>query len=922
MFGKRLAVGLAFVLACAASVAHAADGTWTLNNNGNWSATGNWQDGIVADGADFTAFLSNVINGDRTITLDSARTIGNITAQDTSHNYTISGANTLTFDVTSGTPTVSVVAGRTLTFNNTTLAGNDGLLLSGGRFSLRTAVISHTGGTTVDAEAVLTANNLGTRNWRLDNGVLSDYYRSTTVFSSGLGTGDNQIQVYGESGFGGGNGNSNWRIGAQNSVLKWGTVGEDATGFFNPTALKFLSALDNMGTSIYGQVTLQNGIDLNSGSRTIDVRQATGPNAIHSSFAKIDAGIKDTGTGGSLTKIGGGNLLIAGTSDYNGSININAGAVRFDSIASMSSTGSVQVNDGGILGVRVAGAGNWSGGASGVGTLGGLIAGVGGAGTSTVSYTGNVGLLLDVAANTSSAATITNAGATSLALYKMGGSSLTLNGTNTYTGGTFLQQGTIIADSANALGTAGDITFRGGTLQYTANSAATNHGSRIKNSASALLLNTNSQNVSLSGIAAGNTGGLTKSGAGTLTLSGTNSYTGTTTLSGGTLNVVGSSALGTGALAFATTGTTLQFQNDSNLTFATALTTSVRGTTRTIVVDRLTEGAAVNVNSTGARPNFDNNSVLNFQAGSNIISGTPTFTFANGTNSSDSNNATIGGGANVGPITFNPTGVNVVINNGITSSARTRGYIFQGDSHGNQLNGVFANGSGTEVVKRGTGTWTFTGANVYTLGTTVEAGTLLVNNTTGSGTGSGTVAVDAAGTLGGNGTISGATTINGFHAPGNSPGIQTFGGGLTYGSTSTLTWELIDNTVADRGINYDGVNVTGGSFQLVTGAEIDLTFSGSVDFFDSFWGTDQEWLVVDLLSTATAADNNLFAIGSITGGLNYNPSLGTFGIERKVGTTSENAVYLTWVPVPEPGALALVACGGAIGLALLRRRRR
>jgi hypothetical protein len=137
----------------AISYTHAADGTWTQNGDGNWSDITKWDSGIVADGTDSTAFLSDVISANRTITLDSARTIGNIFAQDTTHDYIISGANTLTFDVTAGSPTVSVVAGRTLTFKNTTLAGSDGLAFTGaGVIDVYQATFGYTGGTIVDGD--------------------------------------------------------------------------------------------------------------------------------------------------------------------------------------------------------------------------------------------------------------------------------------------------------------------------------------------------------------------------------------------------------------------------------------------------------------------------------------------------------------------------------------------------------------------------------------------------------------------------------------------------------------------------------------------------------------------------------------------------------------------------------------------------
>ncbi|EBH0963509.1 hypothetical protein FKA23_23850, partial [Salmonella enterica subsp. enterica] len=101
---------------------------------------------------------------------------------------------------------------------------------------------------------------------------------------------------------------------------------------------------------------------------------------------------------------------------------------------------------------------------------------------------------------------------------KSGDKTLTLSGSNTYRGGTTISGGTLVASNVNALGS-GDVTDNA-TLEM-------NTGGDFAN------------NI-------GGTGSVVKSGDKTLTLSGTNSYTGGTTISGGTLVATNVEALGSG----------------------------------------------------------------------------------------------------------------------------------------------------------------------------------------------------------------------------------------------------------------------------------------------------------------------------------------------------------------------------------------
>ena len=88
-----------------------------------------------------------------------------------------------------------------------------------------------------------------------------------------------------------------------------------------------------------------------------------------------------------------------------------------------------------------------------------------------------------------------------------------------------------------ALAGGGNITFAGGTLQYSGSNAQ-DYSARIVGSTSPIAIDTNGSNVTFaSSLIGSNAGGLTKIGNGVLTLTASNGYTGTTTISGGTLQV-------------------------------------------------------------------------------------------------------------------------------------------------------------------------------------------------------------------------------------------------------------------------------------------------------------------------------------------------------------------------------------------------
>ena len=145
---------------------------------------------------------------------------------------------------------------------------------------------------------------------------------------------------------------------------------------------------------------------------------------------------------------------------------------------------------------------------------------------------------------------------------------------------------------------------------------------------------------------------------------------------------------------------------------------------------------------------------------------------------------------------------------------------FSGVLHPGAPGGV-GHGTGA-LTKIGSGTLTLTGANLYTAGTTVTAGTLVVNNTTGSGAGTGAVAVNG-GKIGESEIISGAATVGtgsgsgAFLAPaygGKKQFTLTIQGSLTFNSDSTYTYtfKAKGNKARTDKVVANGVTINGATF--------------------------------------------------------------------------------------------------------------
>ena len=255
----------------------------------------------------------------------------------------------------------------------------------------------------------------------------------------------------------------------------------------------------------------------------------------------------------------------------------------------------------------------------------------------------------------------------------------------------------------------------------------------------------------------------------------------------------------------------------------------------------------------------------------------------------------------------------------LTGSAGATLAFDRSDTISSGVHFASAIGGALNVRQQGSGTVSLAGVNTYTGATDVVAGTLEVDGVLGNTA----VTVAAGATLSGTGTIGGPTTILGTHAPGASPGIETFTNGLTYGATSTLVWELIANTEspASRGVLFDGVDLTGGALSIVSGATLSLVFDlpgSTVDWDDAFWGTNRVWTIIDVAGGSW--DSSLFTlqvgVDSTTATLASKRPDSLFQIVDLGGD-----LVLEYVIVPEPGALALAGLGLAMAWAARRRFR-
>jgi autotransporter-associated beta strand protein len=112
----------------------AQNGTWTSDYDGVWSDATNWFGGVIASGSGNTAIFSNDLASAVIVNLDSARTVGSLLFVQGTYTITNNGpdaVNILTLDGPTK-PLISIPTGVTTTIRRTVLAGTGGFIVDGG----------------------------------------------------------------------------------------------------------------------------------------------------------------------------------------------------------------------------------------------------------------------------------------------------------------------------------------------------------------------------------------------------------------------------------------------------------------------------------------------------------------------------------------------------------------------------------------------------------------------------------------------------------------------------------------------------------------------------------------------------------------------------------------------------------------------
>jgi autotransporter-associated beta strand protein len=633
-------------------------------------------------------------------------------------------------------------------------------------------------------------------------------------------------------------------------------------------------------------------------------------------------------TTGSLTKNDAGTWTLSGSNTFTGGVTINGGIL--------------QLNNAGALNSGTANAVTFGAASTGKLQLNGISPTIASLNTNATVGTpviedGNaVASILTLNSGGANVfeGVLQNGTTGTLALTKSGAGSLTLDGNNTYSGLTTLSAGTLNINSATALGT-GTFTIGAGVIDNTSAGAITLTNNNVQNwnadftftgtqslnlgtgtvaMSASRQLTVSANTLTVGGIISGSTFGLTKLGAGTLALYGANAFTGGTTLNAGTLNINNAQALGTVAGTFTIAGGTIDntsggaittlsypqswtgnfvFTGTQNLNLGTGAVSMSASRQVTVNANTLTVGGIISGSGF---------SLTKAGAGALTLGGTNAFTggttLSAGTLNINNSQAlgasgtfTISGGTidntSAGAITtlnypqswngnFTFTGTqNLNLGSGAVAMSASRQVTVSASTL--TVGGIIS-GSTFSLTKAGAGALALGGTNTFTGGTTLNAGTLNINNAQALGTAAGTFTI-AGGTID-NTTAGAITTLN---YP------QAWNGDFTFTGSQNLNLGTGAVTLsADRQVTVNAKKLTVGG--TISASTLSLTKAGTDTL--SF-GSNAVTLNNCTISGGTliAPSSTLTLAGNWNNSGNFNANGGTVVLNGTGGQTMSGSTF-------------------------------
>ncbi len=841
---------------------------------------------------------STTTAGTLTLNGTTVNTVANTILSNTSSGKTL----TLQNAVTPGTQTVTIALGNVANIINAT-AGNSIVISSVINQVNAGSAISFTGG----GNLTLSGVNLFSGGLTIAAGTVG-----ATTSTSALGTGT--VTLGDTSGsanatlLGDGHtfGNAIAVAAGSSGTLTIGNSGNASAVFSGAVTLNNNLTLASNGN---GSVKLSGGVT-GTGNITLRATGAGSGTFLDTTLVNNTGTITNsgTGTGGvTIAALLGGNvtqliqnsatssltLNVANNNAFVGSVAVNAGTLFMAKASALNAANVVSVASGATFDINgnsetIAGLNTGTGTVTNSGALKTLTLG----GSGNYIFGGNI--------------TGTTPANMALAISLTSGGSQTLNGASNYAGGTTLNSGTLIVNNASAIGT--------GALTVTANSTLGNTSGNAITLANTNNINLTGGTLTFSGpndLSFGNnvvamtgnrtisvTGGgtltigsitedtpprnFTKSGNGTLILIGASTYTGTTNISNGTLQLGNGGA--TGSVSINSTisdGGNLAFNRNNAVVQGTDFTSAVisgAGTITQLGSGSLTLNSAntyaggttlsagtLNINNAGTGTGsaigtgkltisgvstIDNtsgsaitistnnleawNSSFTFLGSNDLNLGTGAITLGgSGTLTASASTLTVGGSLDLGPGNNNTR--TLTINGG-------GNVIFNGVV---QNTGTNASGSLTYA---GTGTLTLNGNDTYSGTTTLSSGTVAIGNDNAFGTSALAIAGGTLSAVGGPHSIANATTL------GVGGGTIAGANDLTFTGSFTETGGDRTLTVSNTGTTtFNAVNLSGnntGRTMTVVGAG-NIVFNGTV----GDGGTGPGGLIFDSGYTGTATIN-------------------------------------------------------------------